>query len=236
MMEREWLVLALLLVMANAMSRRHRDATPYIDDDSHQLWTEDASGGPLDGEDVSTHLLQESEPCQSHFCERGRVCRLDWQGEPTCECQPFCSRHRKLVCGTDGLLYLNHCELHRAACVTGMAIHIDRTRKCFRKGLQPITWDNNAPTSATPAPDLSDPALKQLTPIVRDDLTQHETEFRTSVTLAIMRAVQAVNRWVSGNTGNIWRHSPGYTLHGFIYYVKGEDPKVLTQRLIRFVM
>lgn len=171
-MEREWLVLALLLVMANAMSRRHRDATPYIDDDSHQLWTEDASGGPVDGEDVSTRLLQESEPCQSHFCERGRVCRLDWQGEPTCECQPFCSRHRKLVCGTDGLLYLNHCELHRAACVTGKAIHIDRTRKCFRKGLQPITWDNNTPTSATPAPDLSDPALKQLTPIVRDDLTQ----------------------------------------------------------------
>ncbi|KAG7156991.1 Follistatin-related protein 5-like [Homarus americanus] len=154
-------------------SRRHRDATPYIDDDSHQLWSSEAVD-LLEGEQVDSHLLEHHDPCQAHFCERGRVCRLDHMSEPQCECQPFCSRHRKLVCGTDGRLYLNHCELHRAACVTGAKIHIDRSRKCFRKGLMPITWDNS-PTPATPAPALEDdddPALTQLNTLIRDDLTQ----------------------------------------------------------------
>ncbi|XP_042203131.1 follistatin-related protein 5-like isoform X5 [Homarus americanus] len=172
-MERAWLVLG-LLALTSAMSRRHRDATPYIDDDSHQLWSSEAVD-LLEGEQVDSHLLEHHDPCQAHFCERGRVCRLDHMSEPQCECQPFCSRHRKLVCGTDGRLYLNHCELHRAACVTGAKIHIDRSRKCFRKaGLMPITWDNS-PTPATPAPALEDdddPALTQLNTLIRDDLTQ----------------------------------------------------------------
>ncbi|XP_071516864.1 follistatin-related protein 5-like isoform X2 [Panulirus ornatus] len=168
-MKRAWLVLA-VLALANAMSRRHRDATPYIDDESHQLWCSE-SAYMVEGKQVDAHVLEHHDPCQAHFCERGRVCRLNHVGDPQCECQPFCSRHRKLVCGTDGRLYLNHCELHRAACVTGAKIHIDRSRKCFKKGLMPITWDNT-PMPATPAPDLDDPAVKQLNSVVRDDLTQ----------------------------------------------------------------
>ncbi|XP_066987830.1 follistatin-related protein 5-like isoform X3 [Macrobrachium rosenbergii] len=169
-------IVVLLAVMSlagltSAMSRRHRDATPYIDDDSNQLWGADDPAGPVEGENVDAHFLEHHDPCQAHFCERGRVCRIDGRGKPGCECQPFCSRHRKLVCGDDGRLYLNHCELHRAACFIGMTIHIDRSRRCFRKGLQPVTWDSS-PSPATPAPAVADPALNQISPDIRNDLTQ----------------------------------------------------------------
>ncbi|XP_045617913.2 follistatin-related protein 5 isoform X3 [Procambarus clarkii] len=176
-MELVWMVLGLLVALTSAMSRRHRDATPYIDDDSHQLWSSETAD-LMEGEQVDAHLLEHHDPCLAHFCERGRVCRLDHVSQPQCECQPFCSRHRKLVCGTDQRLYLNHCELHRAACVTGAKIHIDRSRKCFRKGLMPITWDNT-PTPATPAPPPEEEeeekeaqALRELNSLIRDDLTQ----------------------------------------------------------------
>lgn len=159
-----------LVTFSSAMSRRHRDATPYFDDESHRLWSSDAAE-LLEGETVDAHVIQHHDPCQAHFCERGRVCRLDHVGEPQCECQPFCSRHRKLVCGNDGRLYLNHCELHRAACFSGARIHIDRSRKCFRKGLMPITWDNT-PSPATPAPRTREEKLDLEPPQIRDDLTQ----------------------------------------------------------------
>ncbi|MPC25641.1 Follistatin-related protein 5 [Portunus trituberculatus] len=156
--------------VAVGKSRRHRDATPYFDDESHRLWSSDAAE-LLEGETVDAHVIQHHDPCQAHFCERGRVCRLDHIGEPQCECQPFCSRHRKLVCGNDGRLYLNHCELHRAACFSGARIHIDRSRKCFRKGLMPITWDNT-PSPATPAPHNREETLDLEPTQIRDDLTQ----------------------------------------------------------------
>ena len=37
------------------------------------------------------------------------------------------------MCGTDGKLYNNHCELHRTACKTGKKIRVDWNFKCFKK-------------------------------------------------------------------------------------------------------
>ena len=37
------------------------------------------------------------------------------------------------MCGTDGKLYSNHCELHRTACKTGKKIRVDWDFKCFKK-------------------------------------------------------------------------------------------------------
>ncbi|CAL4086805.1 unnamed protein product, partial [Meganyctiphanes norvegica] len=177
------MVISLLLNTAIAMSRRHRDATPYIDSPAHQLW-EDESDSQL-AEDALMHQMQADQPqpqveeddtntdaCSSHFCERGRVCRIDRvTGAPNCECQPFCSKHRKLVCGTDGRLYLNHCELHRAACITDATIHIDRSKHCYRKGLQPVTWEES-PVPATPAPPKPQPHQEAII-LPGEDLTQN---------------------------------------------------------------
>ncbi|XP_076032661.1 follistatin-related protein 5-like isoform X3 [Oratosquilla oratoria] len=165
-MERVALLLLLVLLgIVSGMSRRHRDATPYVDDDRHELWEEDMNEVLIPGVAEDSHLLEHHDPCMAHFCERGRMCRLDKAGIPQCVCKPFCSRHRKMVCGTDGKLYLNHCELHRAACLMGIAVHVDHTKKCYKKGVQPISWDMAdlkdeakmqevmPPAAATPLPE-----------------------------------------------------------------------------------
>lgn len=37
------------------------------------------------------------------------------------------------MCGKDGILYVNHCELHRSACLTGKKIGIDWEKNCLKK-------------------------------------------------------------------------------------------------------
>lgn len=37
------------------------------------------------------------------------------------------------MCGKDGILYVNHCELHRSACLTGKKIGIDWEKACLKK-------------------------------------------------------------------------------------------------------
>ncbi|MGH0161461.1 UNVERIFIED_CONTAM: hypothetical protein FKN15_041224 [Acipenser sinensis] len=45
-----------------------------------------------------------------------------------------CKPHYKPVCGSDGELYENHCELHRAACLKKQKITIIHSEDCFFKG------------------------------------------------------------------------------------------------------
>ncbi|KAL7644797.1 UNVERIFIED_CONTAM: hypothetical protein RMT77_004610 [Armadillidium vulgare] len=151
-------------IASNGESHRHRDVTQFLDDPIHSLWADDPTSDFLEGvvpeadlKALQENIIQEKvDPCVSHYCERGKACQLDKDGKPTCDCQPFCQRHRKLVCGTDGRLYLNHCELHRTACVEGSKVHIDRSKRCFRRGLRPITWDQT-PETATPTSIKRDP-------------------------------------------------------------------------------
>jgi len=60
--------------------------------------------------------------CNSVLCRPGRECRSEGSGEPRCVCRTQCPDHWKPVCGSDGHSYDNHCELHRAACVSGSPI------------------------------------------------------------------------------------------------------------------
>nr|CAD7432834.1 unnamed protein product [Timema monikensis] len=77
---------------------------------------------------VVTNIVS-ADPCLIKYCGKGRECRLR-DGEARCECQTRCRKHHKLVCGTDGHLYPNHCELHRAACLQGTAIAVDHHFGC----------------------------------------------------------------------------------------------------------
>ncbi|XP_071439347.1 follistatin-related protein 5-like isoform X2 [Hetaerina americana] len=76
--------------------------------------------------DYSSGYLAKQNPCLVKYCGKGRECRVGPRGTVACVCQRHCHRHRKPVCGTDGFLYINHCELHRAACLQGRLIAVDR--------------------------------------------------------------------------------------------------------------
>lgn len=52
------------------------------------------------------------------------------KGLPECVCQRDCPYRKKPICGTDGMVYENHCELHRAACILNRPIAFQKIEKC----------------------------------------------------------------------------------------------------------
>uniref|UniRef100_A0A4W5QW46 Follistatin-like 5 n=1 Tax=Hucho hucho TaxID=62062 RepID=A0A4W5QW46_9TELE len=73
-------------------------------------------------------------PCEHKYCGLGRHCVVNHessQGE--CICLDRCKPHYKAVCGSDGKLYQNHCELHRASCLGAQRITIMHSEECFYK-------------------------------------------------------------------------------------------------------
>ena len=57
--------------------------------------------------------------CQNVTCKAGRECRVLTSGIPECVCQKNCPDKGRPICGSDGLLYNSHCDLHRQACLKG---------------------------------------------------------------------------------------------------------------------
>ncbi|XP_047209731.1 follistatin-related protein 5 isoform X1 [Girardinichthys multiradiatus] len=85
---------------------------------------------------VKGFVVHSSYPgsCEHKYCGLGRHCVVNHetdQGE--CKCLDHCKPHYKPVCGSDGKLYQNHCELHRASCLRGHRITIMHSEECFYK-------------------------------------------------------------------------------------------------------
>ncbi|XP_023383390.1 follistatin-related protein 1 [Pteropus vampyrus] len=78
-------------------------------------------------------LRSKSKICANVFCGAGRECAVTEKGEPTCLCIEQCKPHKRPVCGSNGKTYLNHCELHRDACLTGSKIQVDYDGHCKGK-------------------------------------------------------------------------------------------------------
>ncbi|XP_021347155.1 uncharacterized protein LOC110446331 [Mizuhopecten yessoensis] len=81
---------------------------------------------------IEGHLVAMSyETCyEDGDCATGRVCL---EGVCVCGDDSMCLGHKKAVCGTDGLLYPSHCELHRQACIQGHHIRIDHQARCLSR-------------------------------------------------------------------------------------------------------
>lgn len=86
----------------------------------------------------STDFMGHSDspgPCEHKYCGLGRHCVVNHEtGQGECKCLDHCKPHYKPVCGSDGKLYQNHCELHRASCLRGHRITIMHSEECFYKG------------------------------------------------------------------------------------------------------
>ncbi|XP_036053724.1 follistatin-related protein 4 [Onychomys torridus] len=76
-----------------------------------------------------------SVSCGKKLCNHGSRCLLDRAtGQPSCRCVEVCRPRYMPVCGSDGRLYGNHCELRRAACLLGKRIVRVHSKDCFLKG------------------------------------------------------------------------------------------------------
>uniref|UniRef100_A0A8C2NJ77 Follistatin-related protein 1 n=1 Tax=Capra hircus TaxID=9925 RepID=A0A8C2NJ77_CAPHI len=82
-------------------------------------------------------LRSKSKICANVFCGAGRECAVTEKGEPTCLCIEQCKPHKRPVCGSNGKTYLNHCELHRDACLTGSKIQVDYDGHCKAPAREP---------------------------------------------------------------------------------------------------
>lgn len=66
-----------------------------------------------------------SDACSHVECPKGSECLVNRTTNlAECICRPYCKPHYKPVCGSDGVMYENHCELHRASCVSGQRITV----------------------------------------------------------------------------------------------------------------
>ncbi|XP_047412945.1 follistatin-related protein 4 [Sciurus carolinensis] len=84
-------------------------------------------------EGLSSHGQPNS--CGKKLCSRGSQCVLSRStGQPECQCLKACRPSYVPVCGSDGVLYENHCELHRAACLLGKKVFVVHSKDCFLKG------------------------------------------------------------------------------------------------------
>ena len=62
--------------------------------------------------------------CQNVTCKPGRECRVLFSGIAECVCISRCPNKGRPICGSDGLRYRSHCELHRQACLKGRNLEL----------------------------------------------------------------------------------------------------------------
>lgn len=78
----------------------------------------------------------EEKNCGTFHCTPGQQCVEINPKQYECVCRIACKKHNRPVCGSDGVTYPNHCELHRTACVEERKIRILHKNKCAEEANQ----------------------------------------------------------------------------------------------------
>ncbi|KAK0092127.1 hypothetical protein PV326_002146 [Microctonus aethiopoides] len=91
---------------------------------------------------LSPDSTSEHNPCLDKYCGAGRKCHVSPDGGVAlCVCLKKCGMRHRPVCGSDGKVYANHCELHRAACNRGKPLTVSRLMRCLHQaGFKPATY------------------------------------------------------------------------------------------------
>lgn len=149
--------------------------------------------------DRDKYILGDRDPCLVHYCPKGRECEINSITKlPECVCQRSCTidnsptadiiNYNRPICGSDGMVYENHCELHRAACILNRPIAFQRLEKCTtsvqaeKENSSELKEQLNKPTQnddnenivaesaylTDPETDVSKNAIKIPAPIVND--------------------------------------------------------------------
>ena len=67
--------------------------------------------------------------CINVLCHAGEEC-IVIDNNAACMCKKSCPNHEKPVCGSNGMTYPNHCELHKTACLEEKKLSIKYMGAC----------------------------------------------------------------------------------------------------------
>ncbi|XP_013789003.1 SPARC-like isoform X2 [Limulus polyphemus] len=70
--------------------------------------------------DEEEELKTPKDPCAGHYCGAGRICALNDQDEPICDCVPQCpveTDERRKVCSNHNETWSSDCEVYRVRCL-----------------------------------------------------------------------------------------------------------------------
>ena len=85
---------------------------------------------------VAVILFAFLDPCINVLCHAGQECVVV-DNKAACVCKESCPNHEKPVCGSNGITFPNHCELHRTSCSEGKKISIKYNGECKGQPTQP---------------------------------------------------------------------------------------------------
>ncbi|NP_001027532.1 follistatin-like 5 [Apis mellifera] len=126
-------------------SRRHRDFTVAESYDASSSNSDSLSmtiPPSIDRSSIheESYLAESSrsiDPCASKYCGIGKECELSPNSTiAVCVCMRKCPRRHRPVCASNGKIYANHCELHRAACHSGSSLTKSRLMRCLHHDIE----------------------------------------------------------------------------------------------------
>ncbi|EFN70008.1 Follistatin-related protein 5 [Camponotus floridanus] len=85
----------------------------------------------------SWHARRIDNPCLEKYCGAGRECQVSANGDEivaACVCVRRCTRRHRPICASNGRIYANRCELHRAACNADTPLATRRLSRCLSNG------------------------------------------------------------------------------------------------------
>ncbi|XP_029052990.2 follistatin-related protein 5-like isoform X2 [Osmia bicornis bicornis] len=134
-----------VFVAGHKHSRRHRDFTGAENHDSASLSRSDSHSVTVSPLIERSSLPEEAylpetptvDPCVKKYCGVGRECEPSANNTvATCVCTRKCPRRHRPVCASNGKIYANHCELHRAACHAGSSLTRSRLMRCLHHDIE----------------------------------------------------------------------------------------------------
>ncbi|XP_076618582.1 follistatin-like 5 [Colletes latitarsis] len=128
-------------VVGHKHSRRHRDFTvaESYDASSSKIDSVPMTISPaIDQSPLPEEpYFSEIDPCAKKYCGPGKECeRSPNSTVALCVCARKCPRRHRPVCASNGQIYANHCELHKAACNAGSPLTRSRLIRCLHHDIE----------------------------------------------------------------------------------------------------